>query len=268
MNCIRMSMRNMRRTLITALAVAASLTLAGAADKLKPEEIIKRFAAKETEFKDVWNQYTYNQQIVFQVLNTSGKVREQREMWVEVYFTTSGKRRTRVLEDHGELRSVGVTREDMDDAIHRQPFVLTTEELPSYKVDYHGEERVDELDTYVFDVKPRKMEKGQRYFKGRLWVDNVDFQIVMSRGKVVPDSSQNKFPEFETIRQQVDGEYWFPTWTEADDVLSFGNAFSGRRDVRIRELITYQDFKKFEVNATIKYEPIEKDESDEPEEQP
>ena len=84
MNCIRMSMRNMRRTLITALAVAASLTLAGAADKLKPEEIIKRFAAKETEFKDVWNQYTYNQQIVFQVLNTSGKVREQREMWVEV----------------------------------------------------------------------------------------------------------------------------------------------------------------------------------------
>ena len=162
------------------------------------------------------------------------------------------------LEERGQLRSLRVSKEDLDDAIYRQPFVLTTLELPNYRIEYRGEKLIDELYTYEFDVEPRKIEKGQRYFKGRIWVDDIDFQIVMTQGKVVPDYSNNKFPKFETVREQIDGDYWFPTWTEADDILQFG-----QRRVRIRELITYENFKKFEVNTSIKYGPIEGEEEKE-----
>jgi len=177
---------------------------------------------------------------------------------VEVYFTREGERKTRIVEDRGHLESVQVSQEDMDDATQRQPFVLTSDELDKYKIKYKGKETVDELGTYVFEVKPRKINKGNRYFKGRIWVDDLDFQIVMTRGKIVPDYSNNKFPEFETVRQQVDGRYWFPTWTKAEDVLEFGSFMGRRRRVHIREFITYEDFRKFEVNTSIQYEPVEK----------
>ena len=115
---------------------------------------------------------------------------------------------------------------------------------------------MDEINTYVFDVKPRKVKSGKRYFKGRIWVDDLDLQIVKTRGKIVPDYRDNKFPEFETIRQQVDGAYWFPVWTKADDHLEFGSFYQKRR-VHVREWITYEDFKKLEVDTSIRYEPVE-----------
>ena len=83
-----------------------------------------------------------------------------------------------MVEDRGALRTVSLTQEDFDDALNVQPFVLTTEELPEYKIKYKGEEQVDELFTYVFDVKPKKIRRGKRYFRGRIWVDNLDLQIV------------------------------------------------------------------------------------------
>ena len=247
----------MKRFVCILLLAIPGLNLKAAED-LDPEEIIKRFAAKELEFKAVWEQYTYTQHILFQILSFEGDVQEEQEMTVEVYFTSDGKRKTRTLEERGQLRSLRVSKEDLDDAIYRQPFVLTTLELPNYRIEYRGEKLIDELYTYEFDVEPRKIEKGQRYFKGRIWVDDIDFQIVMTQGKVVPDYSNNKFPKFETVREQIDGDYWFPTWTEADDILQFG-----QRRVRIRELITYENFKKFEVNTSIKYGPIEGEEEKE-----
>ncbi|MGH9339476.1 MAG: hypothetical protein ACRD1R_07785 [Acidobacteriota bacterium] len=221
-----------------------------------PQEIIRRFAEKESEFRSVWQKYTYTQRISFEVLDNSDRVRERRDMKIEVYFTNDGQRKTRVVSDRGALRSVGVTDEDIQDALSLQPFVLTTEELPNYQIKYEGREWVDLLDTYIFDVEPRKMEKDKRYFKGRIWVDTLDFQIVMTRGKAVPDYADNKFPEFETRREQIDGQYWFPTWTMADDVLYFGS-FYDRQGVHIREIITYDDYQKFEVDTTIKYGPVQ-----------
>jgi outer membrane lipoprotein-sorting protein len=232
-------------------------TLFGAEKKeLTPAQIVQRFAAKESEFRKVWETYTYTQRILFQVLGRSNQVREQREMIVEVYFTKEGKRETRVVSDRGELVSVGVTREDMSDAISLQPFVLTTEELSKYEIKFEGKEQVDELYTYVFEVKPKKKERGERYFQGKIWVDDLDLQIVMTRGKIVPDYANNKFPEFETVREQIDGAYWFPTWTEADDVLFFGDSWRGGRRVHIRQLITYSDYQQFKVGTAIKYGPV------------
>jgi hypothetical protein len=235
-----------------------------------PEEIIRRFAAKETAFLDVWEKYAYTQRILFQVLGRRGEPTEQRQIVLEVYFTSDGQRHTRKVSDRGAISSVGITDEDMSDATHLAPFVLTADELPKYDLRYRGKEQVDELDTYVFDVRPRQKVKGERYFEGRIWVDDIDFQIVMTRGKAVPDYRDNKFPRFETRREQIDGQYWFPTWTEADDILVFSGhsepgIFGQRRNsfhrVHVRQLITYSDFKKFEVGTSIRFGEIADDDS-------
>ncbi|MFQ5737367.1 MAG: hypothetical protein ACE5JX_00005 [Acidobacteriota bacterium] len=242
----------MNRILIAPWAVVLPFILSSRAAEITPAEVIQRFARKESDFNRVWQQYTYTQTILFQVIGPSNKPREQRQVVVEVYFTKEGKRETRMVEDRGRLRSIHVSPEDLSDAISLQPFVLTTENLGEYKITFVNKERVDELDTYVFDVKPRKKKKGKRYFQGRIWVDDVDYQIVMTRGKIVPDYKNNKFPKFETLREQIDGEYWFPTWTEADDILHFGRTTG---DVHVRQLITYENFQKFEVDTSIKYGP-------------
>lgn len=239
------------------MILAGTVLFATTQEELKPEQIIERFSEKESEFARVWQQYTYVQKLIFQVMDSGDRVREQREMEIEVYFTTEGKRETRILSDKGRLTSVQVSPEDISDATSLQPFALTREALSDYKIDYVRKEKVDELETYVFDVEPRKKKRGQRYFQGRIWVDDVDFQIVMTRGKAVPDYRNNKFPEFETVREQIDGEYWFPTWTLADDVLRFGGWSSGYRDVHIRQYILYEDYRKFEVDTSITYEPTE-----------
>jgi hypothetical protein len=223
------------------------------AAKVNPQEIIEKFAAREDQFRSEWQNYTYTQRIVFEVLSPLGEVRERETMTIEVYFTTDGERKTRVVEHRGGLRSVRVSKEDLDDAINIQPFVLTTDEIPNYNIKYKGEEQVDELHTHIFDVRPRKMQRNKRYFSGRIWVESEDFHIVMTRGKAVPDYPNNKFPTFETRREQIDETHWFPTWTEADDILVFGEFGRPRNSVRIRELIVYEDYRRFEVDTRIKF---------------
>ena len=84
----------MKRFVCILLLAIPGLNLKAAED-VDPEEIIKRFAAKELEFKAVWEQYTYTQHILFQILSFEGDVQEEQEMTVEVYFTSDGKRKTR-----------------------------------------------------------------------------------------------------------------------------------------------------------------------------
>lgn len=132
--------------------------------------------------------------------------------------------------------------------------MLTTEDLPKYNLEYMGRERVDEIGTYVFNVSPKKIEKGQRYFQGTIWVDDQDLQIVKTRGKAVPDirtkNQENIFPTFETYRENIDGKYWFPTYTRADDVLHFREG-----DVRIHMVVRYTNYKQF--RTTIRIIPVE-----------
>ena len=226
------------------------------AQSLDPDEIIRRVAQNESQLRLVWAQYMYRQNIAFQVLNAAGRVAEQREIVVEIYFSKNGERNTRVLQDRGALKSVVLTDEDLDNAVNIHPFALSTAELPNYEVKYLGRERVDELGTYVFDLKPHRMPKGKRYFRGRIWVDDLDYQVVMTKGRPVPETANNKFPEFETVREQIDENYWFPTWSEADEVLYFNSPF-GRNRVHVRELMTFENYRKFDVDTSVTYGPVQ-----------
>ncbi len=220
-----------------------------------PEEIIKRFAAKETDFAKARDQYTYRQDVTVETLDGETVDGQYHEVF-DVMFDDKGHRMENVVfAPQSSLQKIYMSREDMEDIRHKLPFVLTTEDLPEYDILYVGQQQEDELRCYVFDIAPKKIEGKKRYFQGRVWVDDHDFQIVKTYGKTVPDirpkhgDQENLFPKFTTWRQQIDGQYWFPVYTKADDELHFK-----LEDVHIKEIVKYQDYKRFGSNVKILYQ--------------
>lgn len=211
------------------------------------DQIIQQFAAREVEFKAERENFTYIQTFVIQTIDSDDRPDGEYRMTSDITFTPAGKR-YEVITDAPPptLERVSLSEEDLDDLRNIQPFVLTTDELPKYDVSYVGREQVDEISTYVFDVAPKKIEKNQRYFQGRIWVDDKDLEIVKTYGKAVPDirkgGSENVFPRFETYRENIEGHFWFPTYTRADDYLHF------RSDsVHIRMTVRYSEYRRFRV---------------------
>jgi len=220
-----------------------------------PEQIIQRFAAKEKEFKEARDQYTYRQEVKVQTLDGKTVTGEYQEVF-DVVFNDQGRRLENVVfapQSSLENGGISITKEDLADIRNRLPFVLTSDEVPEYNILYVGQQQEDELHCYVFDIAPKTIEKNKRYFQGRVWVDDHDFQIVKTYGKTVPDirskKGENLFPKFTTWREQIDGKYWFPTYTRADDVLHFS-----MQEVHIREIVKYANYKRFGSNVKITYE--------------
>jgi hypothetical protein len=218
------------------------------------QALIQKFAGQEEVFKDARNHYAYTQDVTVQTLDgdtVSGEFRET----TDVLYDDQGRRVEKVTyAPQNTLKGISITKEDYDDFRNRLPFVMTTQDLGQYNISYMGQQHVDEIDTYVFDVAPKKVDKngGPRFFEGRIWVDNHDFQIVKTCGKNVPDihkkDSENLTPKFVTYREQIDGQYWFPTYTRADDDLQFKNG-----PIRIREIVKYTNYKRFGVKTRIIY---------------
>jgi hypothetical protein len=145
------------------------------------------------------------------------------------------------------LQALQLRNEDMQDLAEVQPFALTTADLPRYQIDYVGREKVDELDTYVFDVKPKAFVKGERYLQGRIWVDDQDLQVVKVKGQAVPEVDDQKFPRFESYRENIDERFWFPTYIYADDVLEFKKGPS----VHMRMVVRFTNYKRFSGRIRI-----------------
>jgi uncharacterized pyridoxamine 5'-phosphate oxidase family protein len=230
---------------------------AAAADSINVDDIIHKFAAKEKEFAEARNNYTYRQTVKLQELDPSGNpTRGQWEQISDIIFTPEGKRMEKVVyAPVPTLQNIILTPNDMADLIYVQPFVLTTDEIPLYDIHYVGREKIDEIGTYAFSVKPKKLAPGKRYFEGKIWVDDRDLQIVKSYGKGVGvKKGDEAFPMFETYREQIDGKYWFPTYTHADDTLHFKDSSQ-----RIKLVIRYQDYKKYEGKSTIKFGDVVED---------
>jgi hypothetical protein len=239
----------------------------GAPLPLPVEEIIRKFAAKESDFRVARGDYTYTQTVLVEDLGNYGdKIGEYRVV-SDIIFTPEGKRFEKItFAPPNSLKSIGMTPEDEKDIANVFPFVLSTEDLPKYDLDYLGRQAVDEIGTYVFSIRPKRIEPGQRYFQGTVWVDDRDLQIVKSFGKSVPDNPkkgpENLFPMFETWREQIDGKYWFPTLTRALDTLHFKSG-----DVRIRISVRYTNYKRFKsTSRIISAEPVKPEEKKPPQE--
>jgi hypothetical protein len=233
--------------------------LLGAADK-KPDpspdqiqDIIKKFTQKETDFANARESYTYRQSTKMQETDPPGGTFEIVE---EVTFDDRDRRTSRVL--HAPATSfehILMTAEDEQDYRNVFPFVMTNSTANEYIVNYVGREQVDEISCYVFSVKPKVLTKDRkRYFDGQIWVDDQDLQIVKTFGRATGHLNRGEdqqFPKFETYREQIDGKYWFPTYTYGDDTLNFKDGQSQR----LKVVIKYDQYKKyqFKSESTIKY---------------
>jgi hypothetical protein len=254
--------------LLALLLVPFSLTLParsqeGALENVPPkgvtsEEIITHFAAREKLFKQARDNYTYRQDIKVQTRDGETVTGEYHEVFDVLYDDKGHRIENVVFAPASSLDQGGLSLDegDVQDFRNRLPFVLTTEEVPEYNILYVGQQQEDQLHCYVFDIAPKQIVGKKRYFQGRIWVDDHDFQIVKTYGQAVPEIKDTKkkgkeehlYPKFTTWRQQIDNQYWFPTYTRADDTLQFNTG-----DIHIREIVKYEDYKRFGSNVRILY---------------
>jgi hypothetical protein len=237
------------------LILVASGLLAADSEELSQaqiDDIVQKFAAKETEFAKARESYTYRQTARILDLDPGGNTVGRWETVSDIVFDSGGKRSEKVVRAPvSTLTNFFLGPEDLDDLKNVQPFVLTTNELPKYLVRYLGKETLDEISCYAFAVKPKKLDAGQRYFEGIVWVDDRDLQIVKSYGRGVglqKRGADQQFPKFETYREQVDGKNWFPTYTIANSTLHFKD-----QDARMRETVKYEDYKQFKSEVKITF---------------
>lgn len=229
------------------------------------DKIIAKFAAKESEFQEARNYYTFRQEVRIQTIGGGGNPTGEFLRISDILFDDKGKRSERITRfPKPTLQGLVVTPTDLRDLADVQPFSLTTKELPKYLISYVGKEKIDEIDTFVFDVKPKVMPKfkqgGDRVFGGRIWVDDEDLQIVKTYGKGYPEGEE-RFPKFETYRENIDGKYWFPTYTYADDNLEFPGG-----NIHMRMQVKYTNYKRFSSDVQIQIEG--EDSSDTPPQSP
>jgi hypothetical protein len=223
------------------------------------EGIIRKFTQKETEFRRALNQYEFKRDAVIQTIAWGGQISGEYHRTSRFVFDDSGKRYEKILFfPMPTISEIQITPEDIEDLGGVQAFALEASKINDYTFAYVGKEKLDELDTYVFDVTPKVLSDRGRldalkrsnqeggFFQGRIWVDDQDYQIVKARGKSVPEFKQ-RFPTFETYREQIDGKYWFPTYTYADDTMTF----KGGNSIHFRMRIRFTDFQRLRGRATV-----------------
>jgi len=213
------------------------------------DKIVQAFSAKETEFRRALAEYAFKRDATIQTIGMGGEVTGEYHRVSQFVFDDRDQRFEKItFFPPPTLTELVVTAEDIEDLGGVQPFALEAGKINQYNFNYLGKERIDELNTYVFDVAPKIVPKkvSERFFQGRIWVDQQDLQIVKVRGKGVPEGNQ-RFPLFETYREQVDGRYWFPTYTQADDELQFPKG----QTIHVRMLVRYTDYRRFRSKVRI-----------------
>jgi hypothetical protein len=209
------------------------------------EALIAKFTAAENRVRDARSHYTYIQDVLVQTLSDTS-VTGQFHQVATISYDDKGRRIENVtFSEQSTLRDLSMSAEDMDDIRAFMPWILTTDQAPEYKLTYAGQQHVDDLDTYVFHVEPKTIEKNKRYFQGRIWVDNRDLVVVKLCGKTVPEQAKKKKnqpqevrPLFAGYRQLIDG-YWFPAYARVDDTLHFR-----AQSVHVREIVKFKDYKR------------------------
>jgi hypothetical protein len=211
---------------------------------LPPEEIIRRFAAKEDEMVRAILGYSFQKSVRVEELGPNNKPTGQFEVVTQQTITADGKMSEKMVHRQpSTLQHFDIERGDTDLVAPAPLFPLTTAQLPHYEITYGGLQPLDELSAYYFLVKPRALERTHAYFSGVVWVDAQDLVIVKTMGKWITEngdvtSSVLPFTVFETYRQEVAKKIWFPAYSRSDETLE-----SGKDRIPIRVIVRWSDFK-------------------------
>jgi muconolactone delta-isomerase len=223
----------------------------GATPSVEVERIIKAFTSKEGQFRHALNEYSFKRDALLQTLGMGGQVTGEYHRVSLFTFDDQGNRFEKISYFPMPSFAGVVSQEDLEDLGGIQPFALEPSKIAQYDFRYVGKEKIDELNLYVFDVSPKVLPDAkktkERFFLGRIWVEDQDLQIVKTKGKGVPETKKNKFPIVETYREQIDGRYWFPTYSYADEELVFDSGDT----LHIRMKVRYTDFELARAKVKI-----------------
>lgn len=216
------------------------------------DRIVKNFTTKEAEFRDSLKDYVFNRSALVQSIGLGGQVTGEFRRDSFMTLGSDGVRFEKILfAPTTTLTDFNVTEADIEDLGGINPFALDPSVINLYNINYVGKEKIDELNLYVFDVSPKVLpdpkRTKQRVFQGRIWVDDRDLQIVKSKGKALPETKNDKYPVVETWRENVDGKYWFPSYSSSDDELVFGNGQVAHIKMRVK----YSNYKLGRTDVKI-----------------
>jgi len=235
--------------MLASVVFAAQL---GAGDP--PADLIQRVAARETEAAEAQSNYTYRQTVTIDELDNRGVTVGSYHELRDVIFSPNAARTEQLVgRPSDRLTRIKLTDEDFRDIREIQPFLLTKDQAFLYETQFRGEETIDGVDCFVIQIRPRQILEGQRLFDEMLWVAQNDYSIIRSEGQAVPQihmlKSENLFPHFTTLRQKVEGDYWFPVTTYGDDTLYFRGGAQ-----RVRLTIRYSEYHRFGADSKIIYD--------------
>jgi hypothetical protein len=210
---------------------------------LPPAEIIKRFSEKEDLYLAARPHYGYRKTIRIEEFDPQGQLAGQFLQVTETVRDSDGRISHKVLEHpQSTLRSFSLEPEEVRELERIPQFPLTTAQLAKYELKYLGEEQIDEIKCYIFQVKPKDLERTQAYFEGIVWADAKYLELVKTYGKWVTELGDTHiagmpFTTYETYRENVDGKYWFPNYMRSDDMLHLRDA-----NVPVRLVIKWTNF--------------------------
>jgi hypothetical protein len=208
------------------------------------EDIIKKFSQKEEEYRIARMGFTFRKTIRVQEFGDDGKPSADYQITIEPAVGSDGKAYEKIVDQsHSTLRYLNFEPEDLGALLALPPFVLTPSQLDKYDLQYLGKEQVDEVNCYMFQVKPKRVERTRAYFDGVVWIDDHDLGVVKTYGKWVTElgdvhSPVLPFTMFDTYRENVDGKFWFPNYARSDDSLRLKNG-----EVRLRLTVHWIDYK-------------------------
>ena len=205
-------------------------------------EIIQKFAANEDIAQKIYDTYTFNETVrVEELADQGGKFIATGDE----YTRPDGERFWRVTKPpESTLKVTDYSLEDIRTIVSLPLFFLTTDQIANYDFLYAGQQKLDEINTYVFQVKPKQLSRTERLFQGVIYVDDHDLAIVETYGKFVSGADRRTgtklpFSLFETYRENFQGKYWLPTYTSSDDYIDQPKA----DQLHIRLVMRATDFK-------------------------
>ena len=199
----------MRALLLSAVCAAVSLPM-WAADEVKVDEIIRKFAAKEAEFAQARSNYTYRQTVKMEELDPSGNPSGGKwEEIADIIFSPEGRRMERVVwAPVVNLRNIQLTPDDVADLRSVQPFVLTTNEIPDYDINYLGKEKVETKEGLFNCIKFSPLLIEGTIFKGgeqmMVWVtDDANKIPVRVESPIIVGAVRAELHKYQGLKNPV-----------------------------------------------------------------
>jgi hypothetical protein len=213
---------------------------------LPPTQIIAAFSKKEDLYLTERLQYSYTRSIRIQEFGPDGKQTGEYDATYQSVRSADGQLYEKALAaPQSSLQYLQFEPDDAHYFTSIPAFALTTDQLSKYTVQFLGTEKVDEIDCYIFQVKPKTLDRKHPLFDGIAWVDQKYLEVVKTYGKWITDlgpmhPASLPFSMFETYRENVEGKYWFPNYARSDEMFKLKD-----HEIPIRVTIKWTEYKPF-----------------------